>query len=231
MDNRGTSDTPARRDTERASPSPGRACWCWSGEHGRGRRRGRLVVVRRPGQRPRRPARPAWFEDLVQLIVHGTGPEDRIAGMVHARMEDDGGIEFRYRVYRRRDLYRCESLHGAVHAIAGQDARGVRREDRPRMWSGPRGRFVVSTTITTSARRGRSGTRSANEAAVGQLRRPLPAPSCKGLGLTAQLSARSTVRVWPGEMSSCALARLLAARRMGAEGASGDAARPPGRDV
>lgn len=56
---------------------------------------------------------------LVQLMLQGPGAEDRIDGVVQAFIEDDGGTEFRYRVQRRGDLYRCSSLDGRVHAIGG----------------------------------------------------------------------------------------------------------------
>jgi hypothetical protein len=87
------------------------------------------------------PDPPAWVRRLTDLTVHGNGVEDRIAGIVHARIEDDGGVEFDYRVYRRGRLYRCASLDGRVHAIAGRDRYWIRRENG-RIWSDPRDRFV-----------------------------------------------------------------------------------------
>src|SRR3954470_13457632 len=45
-----------------------------------------------PARRPRLPEPPAWFRRLTDLTVHGTGTEDRITGVVHARIEDDGGV-------------------------------------------------------------------------------------------------------------------------------------------
>jgi hypothetical protein len=87
-------------------------------------------------------SRPAWFQDLVELMVSGAGKEDHIAGVVRVRVEDDGGTEFRYRVFRRGDLYRCESLDGSVHAILGRHTRWVRRENDRGIWEGPRDPFV-----------------------------------------------------------------------------------------
>lgn len=98
---------------------------------------GRRQAARQPGV----PVLPAWFRRLADLTVHGNGRDDRIAGVVHARIEDDGGVEFRYRVYRRGRLYRCASLDGSVHAIAGRTTYWIRRQDG-QMWTGPRDRFI-----------------------------------------------------------------------------------------
>jgi hypothetical protein len=94
-----------------------------------------------PARQSRLPEPQAWFRRLTELTVHGSGAEDRIAGVVHARIEDDGGVEFDYRIYRRGALYRCVSLDGSVHAIAGHDTYWIRRENG-QMWSGVRDRFI-----------------------------------------------------------------------------------------
>jgi len=86
---------------------------------------------------------PDWFDRLADLTVNGAGREDRIAGVVHARVEDDGGIDFYYRIYRRGRLYRCASLDGSVHAIAGRSSYWIRGANG-RMWSGPRDRFIAA---------------------------------------------------------------------------------------
>lgn len=92
-------------------------------------------------RQPRLPEAETWFRRLTDFIQHGTGAEDRIAGVVHARIEDDGGVEFDYRIYRRGPLYRCVSLDGSVHAIAGRDTYWIRRENG-QMWSEARDRFI-----------------------------------------------------------------------------------------
>jgi hypothetical protein len=97
------------------------------------------------GFRPREtPPRPAWFEPLVRLMVHGPGREDHLAGIVRAWVEDEGGTEFHYRVYRRGDLYRCESLDGRVHAIAGRDVVWQPGPEQSEMRSAPRRGFVAA---------------------------------------------------------------------------------------
>lgn len=48
---------------------------------------------------------PEWFTALVQLMTYGSGAEDHLAGIVHQRVDDDGGVEFRYRVARRGELF------------------------------------------------------------------------------------------------------------------------------
>jgi hypothetical protein len=43
----------------------------------------------------------------------------RLAGVVRARVDDDGGTEFSYRVVRDGRRVRCTAMDGAVHVIAG----------------------------------------------------------------------------------------------------------------
>ncbi|MCW2496305.1 hypothetical protein [Jatrophihabitans sp.] len=74
-------------------------------------------------------SKPDWFEAVARLIVDGPGVEDRIAGVVRAHVEDDGGTTFTYKVQRRGDLARCTSLDGSVHFIAGRETVWRRRED------------------------------------------------------------------------------------------------------
>lgn len=88
------------------------------------------------------PPRPSWFEELVELMVEGTGAEDRVMGVVRAHVEDDDGIDFRYRVFRRGGLYRCESLDGGVQAIGGRDTTWKATEDGS-IVSTPRERSVA----------------------------------------------------------------------------------------
>jgi len=69
---------------------------------------------------PSTPERPRWFDDLVALTVHG-GAGERISGIVRARVLDNGGTEFAYRVARRESLMRCTSLDGKVFCIVGRE--------------------------------------------------------------------------------------------------------------
>jgi hypothetical protein len=74
------------------------------------------------------PPVPGWFAVFVRLMVDGTGEDDRLRGVVHARIDDDGGTEFEYRIARRGGLFRCETLDGKIHIIAGRDTVWQRRD-------------------------------------------------------------------------------------------------------
>jgi hypothetical protein len=66
----------------------------------------------------------AWsssFAALVTLMIHGPGGEDRIRGDVRAAIIEDKLVTFRYRVARRGELVRCETLDGGIYFIAGHD--------------------------------------------------------------------------------------------------------------
>ena len=93
--------------------------------------------------RPQAP-RPSWFVELARLTVEGAGAEDRVEGLVRARVEDDGGTTFRYRVARRGDLVRCTALSGGVHLIAGPTTVWRRREDEPAITARPRTDHVAT---------------------------------------------------------------------------------------
>lgn len=95
--------------------------------------------IEAPGGRHTEPT-PDWFSHLTGRERYSSGGSD--AGIVHARVEDEGGIEFDYRVYRRGSLYRCASLDGSVHAIAGRDAYWM-LGGNGQMWTGPRDRGHV----------------------------------------------------------------------------------------
>lgn len=66
----------------------------------------------------------AWspsFAALVTLMIHGPGSEDRIRGEVRAAIIEERLVQFRYRVARRGELVRCETLDGGIYVIAGRD--------------------------------------------------------------------------------------------------------------
>jgi hypothetical protein len=89
------------------------------------------------------PPRPTWFDRLVRLTVDGAGGEDRVRGVVRARIEDDGGTEFSYQVARRGKLFRCTSLKGEVHIIAGRETVWSRGENSPDGYAEPRAGHVA----------------------------------------------------------------------------------------
>jgi hypothetical protein len=86
--------------------------------------------LRRAPQRVRVP----WFEDVLTGMA---GAPNRIAGVVHARVSDDGGAEFSYRVVRDGYRVRCSALDGAVHVVAGHDTVWFRRDDPARVVTKP----------------------------------------------------------------------------------------------
>jgi hypothetical protein len=51
------------------------------------------------------------------LTKMATAP-DRLSGVVRARVEDNGGQDFAYRVVRDGRRVRCSALEGGVHVIA-----------------------------------------------------------------------------------------------------------------
>jgi hypothetical protein len=61
----------------------------------------------------------------------------RLAGVVRARVSDDGGTEFRYRVVRDGPRARCTALDGAVHVVASDTTVWLRRDGWSEVLSRP----------------------------------------------------------------------------------------------
>jgi hypothetical protein len=67
----------------------------------------------------------------------------RLAGVVHARVSDDGGTEFSYCVVRDGRRVRCTALDGAVHMVASNTTVWLRRDDRSEVMTRPVSRRVL----------------------------------------------------------------------------------------
>ena len=75
--------------------------------------------------RARHRVRVPWFEDVLDAMASAT---TRYAGVVRARVDDDGGREFSYRVVRDGRRVRCSALDGTVHVIAGRQTAWTRHD-------------------------------------------------------------------------------------------------------
>jgi hypothetical protein len=78
--------------------------------------------------------RAPWFDDVLESMASAP---TRYAGVVRARVDDDGGRDFSYRVVRDGQRVRCSALDGAVHLIAGRTTAWTRRDGTGERWSGP----------------------------------------------------------------------------------------------
>jgi hypothetical protein len=59
------------------------------------------------------------FAALVSLMIHGPAREDRVRGVIAAKINEPKVTVFRYRIARRGPLVRCETPEGRIHFIAG----------------------------------------------------------------------------------------------------------------
>lgn len=86
------------------------------------------------GLSARRRVRVPWFDDVLDAMASAP---TRYAGVVRARVDDDGGRELMYRVVRDGQRVRCSALDGAVHLIAGRTTQWSRHDGSGKRLSEP----------------------------------------------------------------------------------------------